>query len=132
MVFDTSVIVSAVFWPASTARRALAVVARRRAQMAVTAATLAEYELTLAEIGPRFSGMNWRGSLAYIRAKAAQVEATPLGKARSRDKTDDAMLACALAAQAKYLVSSDRDLLVLERPFGISIVTPAQFLRAVG
>ena len=82
MVFDTSVVVSAVFWPASTARRALAVVARRRAQMAITAATLAEYELTLAEIGPQFPGMNWRGSLAYIRAKAVPVEAAPLGKAR--------------------------------------------------
>ena len=132
VVFDTSVVVSAVFWPASTARRALAAVARRRAQMAVTAAVLAEYELTLAEVGLRFPEMNWRGSLAYIKTKAVQVVAAPIGKARSRDPKDDVMLACALSAGAQFVVSSDRDLLVLEKPFGVSIVTPVEFLRAVG
>ena len=31
----------------------------------------------------------------------------------------------------EYIVSNDRDLLALGKPFGISIVTPAEFLRAL-
>ena len=38
-------------------------------------------------------------------------------------------LACALAAKADYIVSNDRDLLVLGKPFGVRIVTPGEFLR---
>jgi predicted nucleic acid-binding protein len=37
-------------------------------------------------------------------------------------------LECALAAQAKCLVNRDPDLLVLEKPFGVQVVTPRQFL----
>ena len=38
-------------------------------------------------------------------------------------------LAAALASRAKYLISRDPDLLVLGKPFGIAIVTDAQFLK---
>ena len=51
---------------------------------------------------------------------------------RSRDPKDDPVLACALAARADYLIRNDRDLLTLGTPFGIAIVTPAEFLRTVG
>ena len=53
-------------------------------------------------------------------------------KTRSRDPKDDMFIAAALAGGAKYLVTNDRDLLVLGTPFGISIVTPVEFLRAIG
>lgn len=59
------------------------------------------------------------------------VDPAPLGKQRSRDVKDDRYLACALGAQAVVVVSNDRDLLDLEQPFGVSIVTPLQFLKLV-
>jgi predicted nucleic acid-binding protein len=37
-------------------------------------------------------------------------------------------LACALSAGAKFIVSSDQDLLALEKPFGIEIIQPALFI----
>lgn len=54
-----------------------------------------------------------------------------LGKQRSRDAADEVFLACASAAQAKYVMTSDRDLLVLKKPFGIAVMTPAEFLKAI-
>jgi predicted nucleic acid-binding protein len=57
------------------------------------------------------------------------VNPAPLGKQRSRDRTDDACLSAALAAHAKCLVTYDHDLLALGKPFGIEIVKPAEFLR---
>jgi hypothetical protein len=61
---------------------------------------------------PNASGSSWRH---WAKAAAA----TP---------KDDPVLATALAARARYLVAGDRDLLVLEKPFGIEIVSPAEFL----
>ena len=55
-------------------------------------------------------------------------EPVPLGKQRSRDPDDDRFLSCALAGNAKAVISRDKDLLVLEKPFGIQILTPRQFL----
>jgi predicted nucleic acid-binding protein len=51
-----------------------------------------------------------------------------LGKQPSRDPDDDPFLACALACDAKIIISRDHDLLALEKPFGIEILTPRQFL----
>ena len=70
--------------------------------------------------------------LDWIHQKTLHCVPAPLGKQRSRDATDDPFLAGALAAQAKYIVASDRDLLSLGKPFGIAIVTPAELIRRVG
>jgi predicted nucleic acid-binding protein len=56
------------------------------------------------------------------------VEPSLRGKPRSRDAKDDPYLACALAAGAKVIVSRDDDLLALEKPFGIDIITPRLLL----
>jgi predicted nucleic acid-binding protein len=51
---------------------------------------------------------------------------------RSRDADDDPVLACAVASAASAIISRDADLLVLQKPFGIEILTPRQFLAKVG
>lgn len=44
-----------------------------------------------------------------------------------RDPDDDSVLVCAVSAGADYLVSGDKDLLVLENCQGVKIVTPRTF-----
>ena len=44
---------------------------------------------------------------------------------------DDRYVAAALGAGAAAVVSNDRDLLTLGKPFGIPVVTPVQFLKLV-
>jgi predicted nucleic acid-binding protein len=63
--------------------------------------------------------------------KVKLVEPAPWGKQRSRDAKDDPYLAAALAARARFIVTYDQDLLDLEKPFGIEIIRPAQFLKLV-
>jgi predicted nucleic acid-binding protein len=72
--------------------------------------------------------MNWRPLFQWLFHKAAYFEPAPLGKQRSRDAEDDIFLACAMASGAKMIVSKDNDLLDLEKPFGIEILTPAIFV----
>lgn len=128
VVLDTNTVVSAIYWPRSIGRRCLAGLARRHYALAVTRDIFDEYQAVAAALQGRFPGCNSAGALSWLRFKTRWVEPAPLGKPRSRDSTDDAFLSCALAARAKYLVTRDKDLLVLGKPFGIETLTPAQFL----
>jgi putative PIN family toxin of toxin-antitoxin system len=49
-----------------------------------------------------------------------------------RDPKDDYLLAHAVLGAADYLVTGDQDLLSLERLEGVKIVTPREFLEAMG
>ena len=61
--------------------------------------------------------------------RLADVIETPPSVRVVRDPNDDMIIACALAAQAHYLVSRDKDLLVLGEHGGVAIVAPETFLR---
>ncbi len=126
IVVDTNTFIAAGWRVNAHARRVFASVARRRFQLAVSAAILEEYRGVSQR--PRFVGKNYAGLLSWIEKYALVVEPAPLGKGRSRDPKDYIFLACALAAGARFIVSSDQDLLALRKPFGVEIVRPAQFI----
>lgn len=91
-----------------------------------------EYRETCLELqASRFPERSPLPFLNWIHTKALHCVRAPLGEQRSRDVSDDIFLACALAANADYVVSSDRDLLALCKPLGIEIVTPIQFIKRV-
>ena len=48
-----------------------------------------------------------------------------------RDPNDDMILACALAAEADYIVTRDKDLLVLKKYQNVEILTPEKFIQQV-
>ena len=128
-VYDCNVIMSGIGWNGA-ARNCLKLVACRQVFLYVTEEILAEYEAvipeTLAEETPKIDPLP---KLAWIRNKARVVEPAPLGKRRSRDGKDDIYLAAAIAASANCIVTYDKDLLALEKPFGIEIIRPPEFLR---
>jgi uncharacterized protein len=66
--------------------------------------------------------------LLKTKAGFASLESIPQ---ISRDPKDDAYLACARAAKCDFLVSGDKDLLVLKEYEGTKIVSPADFVRLV-
>jgi putative PIN family toxin of toxin-antitoxin system len=130
VVFDTNVIVEAIFWPRSTARRALTGLAKRRFQTVINSAIMEEYAAIALGVREKiFSKTHPSGVLAWIAAKSLQTEPLPLRTRLSCDPDDNLFVATAVAAGSKYLVSQDRDLLVLEKPYGVAIVTPVQLVR---
>ena len=130
-VYDCNVILSGIGWNGS-ARKCLKLVAERRVFLFVTDEILAEYEAVIPEtLAEEVPEVNPHPKLAWIKSKARLVGASPLGKRRSRDAKDDIYLAAALGASAEYIVTYDKDLLDLDRPFGIEMVRPAQFLRRI-
>lgn len=59
------------------------------------------------------------------------MEPARLGRLRSRDPKGDPVLAAALADRARCLVVRDRRALALEKPFGVEVRTPAEFLHRI-
>ena len=126
VVLDANVVFAGVGWRGE-AYDCLLAMAKRRITVFTTLEILEEVRALVADRGGKFkyppiTTLNWY----YDRVKV--VEPSPLGKQRSRDAKDDPYLACALAAGAKIIVSRDDDLLALEKPFGIQIVTPRELL----
>ena len=67
--------------------------------------------------------------LDWLYRKARLVDPVLLAGKLSRDPTDNKFIECALAGGAEVVVSGDRDLLALEKPFGITLVSDTEFLR---
>jgi uncharacterized protein len=127
-VFDCGVLVSAIGWPGNP-RACLNLIAHRQVRLCVTREVWEEYDERIPRLlAGEKPGANARPILDWLLTVAQFVQAAPLGKQRSRDLKDDRYIACALGAGAKFVVSNDRDLLDLEKPFGVAIVTPVQFL----
>ena len=127
VVADTNVVVSAIFWPGES-RDCLVLWARRSFDLAVSVPILDEYSEVAHRLARRIRAVDPEPWLQWIELKAKVYEPAPLGKGRSRDPNDDRFLACALACGAKIIVSKDKDLLVLQKPFGVEILSPRQFL----
>jgi len=62
-----------------------------------------------------------------VEATKDNVQPTEPLSGVCRDKDDDIVLACALEAAVDYLVTGDKDLLILKTFRGIRIVTPRDF-----
>jgi len=103
--------------------------AMSRASSALTREMFAEYETVAVELQPGFppATCNSRGALAWIRLKAEWFEPALLGKQRScnRVRPDTWHGRPKHRRGAGHL--PDRHWLVLKKPFGIEIVTPAAF-----
>ena len=130
-VFDANVIAAGVCWDGE-AYLCLVKMARRQVFAYGTEATLAETRETVTRlIREKKPRHNATGRLTWYLNAARMVEPAPLGKQRSRDAKDDPYLAAALAAKATCLVTYDKDLLTLGKPFGIRILKPAAFLQSI-
>ena len=128
VVIDTNVFMAAAFWR-GVARKCWALCAGRHYRIAVTPEILDEYRRKARVLAKRYPKVNPEPFLRWIENECPRFVPNPIGKQRSRDASDDMFLAAALASRAKYLISRDPDLLVLGKPFGIAIVTDAQFLK---
>ncbi len=131
VVFDANVVASAVCWDGE-AYLCFVKLARRQVFAFGTIETLQEAgDITTRLIRENHPRHNATARLNWYLEKVKMVDAAPLGKQRSRDAKDDPYLAAALAARTSFIVSYDKDLLELKKPFGIEIIRPAQFLKSV-
>ena len=77
-------------------------------------------------LAQRISNQTWEDLAAELaEIAAARLVVPPPYPAIGRDPKDDYLIAHAIAARADYLVTGDKDLLVLGAVGGITILSPA-------
>lgn len=130
-ILDTNVLISAFFWhgpPHQLLER-----------IGKGAITLVSSQALLTELGEvigreKFDAILIRSytsrerSLEEVRRLVEIIDPPLLSERVCRDPDDDQILALAIAAQADFIVSGDRDLLVLRAFQGIPILTAAEAL----
>ena len=135
IVIDTNVLVSAVLSQHGPSHALWDHVLDARLELFVTQALLDEFADVIsrdkfAAVLPRTTRTS-QMLLLKLRESAELVASVPLPAPVSRDPDDDSVIAAAVAAQAAWIVTGDRDLLVLGSYEGIAIITPAQALQAL-
>lgn len=126
VVLDANVVFSTAGWRGE-AYGCLLAMARRRITVFATSEILEELRVLVTERGFK-AKHSAQTLLSWYYETVKLVEPAPLGKRRSRDATDDPYLACALACGAKFIVSRDKDLLTMKKPFGAEILLPRELL----
>ena len=126
-VLDVNILISGLFWKGPS-RRMVDFVIAHRIESITSPDILAELEAVLYE---DFSDIPYsrieeiiRDILSYSRLVAAER----ISVKGLRDIKDTKIIACALAGKAEYIVTGDKDLLVLKEYKGVRIVTPKAFL----
>ena len=134
VVADTNTIVSGLLWYGNP-RQVLDAARTGVVTLATSATLLAELADVLQR--PKFAQRLARAcvpasTLVFGYAALAQlVVPAAIAPVIEADPDDDAVLVCAVAAQAELIVSGDSDLLALESYEGIPIITAAQLMARI-
>jgi len=148
VIFDCSLFVQAFLNSASAANRCLELVRRGQAQLFVSPATLTELKEVLSRprilnLLPHIAPEQTDNFLGDVVAHATNLPAVTEKFRFERDPKDAPYLNLAIAADADYLVTRDRDLLDLmigysaeckefrQRFRKIKIIKPEDFIRAL-
>ena len=133
VVLDTNVIISAMLIKHSLPRTLFDLQKAGRYKLLLSEDILAEYRRVLCY--PHIQRRHQQAIqqverfLTSLRKTSSIVEPTEHVMVVHDDPSDNMFLSCALAGNAEYIVSGDRDLLDVQAYRGIRILSPAQFLR---
>ncbi len=132
VVPDTNVVLSGMFWHGPP-RRVLALARQGGITLFTTPCLLQELLAVLRRdkfAQPiRRAGLSAEELVSGFAALAVVIRPPALSPVIQDDPDDDAVLACALACKADYIISGDRHLLTLRQFRDIPILTPADFLH---
>jgi putative PIN family toxin of toxin-antitoxin system len=128
---DTGVLVAGVFWRHEP-HKCVKAWLLGMVSLVISDAIYREYDRTLQRVKTNEGfDTNLAPWLVMIRKSALWVAPVPLAETVCRDPKDDIMIAAALAGGVRTIVARDPDLTVLEKPFGIRILTPRQWLATL-
>ena len=128
VVLDTNIFISGIFFHGLPGKIIDAWV-DEAFSLFITPSILKEYTLTIADISLKHDDIlvyDWLQALAELSHVVPDPFELP---PYCRDKNDDKFVHCAISAKVDYLVSGDKDLLVLTKDFSFNIISPAKFLN---
>ena len=124
-LFDINVLVAA-FITDGACSRFLSLARRGKFKLFTCPVIISELERVLSgKLGA--SSEQVRTAISLVLEAAEMVYPREYVFGLCRDKDDDLVISCALAAEVDYLVTGDKDLLDLDSPFPFKIVSPKTF-----
>ncbi len=125
IVIDTNVLISGVFF-GGFPRKILSAVVGQKITACATAEIISEYEEIVQEMIDEKQGHINKAILGPLIKAMEIIEPTTLVEI-CRDPDDNKFLECARDSHALYIVSGDKDLLVIKEYENIQIVTAKNF-----
>ena len=133
-VLDSSVVVSGIGWRGGDARAVLKLLAAGGFESWRTPWITAEWADTVQRVAgteKRWRNPNWTNWLEWLKSVSKFSDDIQVRKTVKRDPNDDPVVMAAVSARASYIVTTDEDLLCLEKPYGIACVTHREFLAVI-
>lgn len=131
VLIDCSSFLSGAFYPKGKPRRILQLWQNGEIEVIVSKEIIKEYNEKIETVAKRMKKNIQIGEFYLDLVKKEGIVVTPI-KVDSqicRDPHDLKYLEAAVAGQVDFLISSDKDLLVLKKFEKIKIITPAKFLN---
>ena len=133
VILDSSTVVSGIGWRGE-ARVVLRLLAAGGFESYRTPWLTSEWADTVQRGDAReklWKNPNWANWLIWLKTASKQAPDIPVKKTVKRDPKDDPVIMAAVAVNAQYIVTTDKDLLDLGKPYGVSCVTPRVLLSEV-
>ena len=130
VVVDTNIIISGIFFGGKP-RKLLEKCFSGTLQMVCSEEIFIEYTETIEKLTKK-SGSNKAKETEPLLAENLEFIENSYNDSYSRDPDDDKFINCARSGDIKFIISGDKDLLVLEEIRGIKIVGVADFLDIIG
>lgn len=128
VVVDTNVFLGGVLWPKSVPGKIIRLWKKGDAQLFLNDDIRREYLEVLHRFVDASVLRRWQKWLAHPN-KISLVHTHLPYYPELRDPTDNPFLSTAVFAQARYLISRDKDLLVLKKFHEVEIVKPEEFMK---
>lgn len=126
IVIDTNIIISGIFFGGKP-RELLKQWFSGKCTVICTEDILREYRRTIEKLTEKTKRDVSESIITTIVENLEMIE-TVVFESYSRDPDDDKFINCAISGNVKYIVSGDKDLLVLEQVSGIEIIEISDFL----
>lgn len=128
IVVDTNVFLGGVLWPKSAPGRIIGLWKNGSVQLFLNEAIRREYLAVLGQFVNQNVLARWTKWLAHPGMISVVHTHLP-HYSELRDPTDNPFLATSVFAEVHYLISRDKDLLVLKRFQEVEIVKPEEFMK---
>ena len=128
VVIDPNVFISGIFWggPPSDI---LSLWQKKKITLCLSPEILQEYQRVAEHLSNKYPSIDISRIIELVTIHGQVFPNQTLEQPICRDPDDDKFIACALVANAQYLISGDKDLLDITQPLKTQIIKPREFLE---
>ena len=128
IVLDTNILASGIFWD-GTPLKVIDLWEKEKLQALASDWILDEYLRTIHRIAKKIERLDLYRTWALTLPSKIEFVSVKKSFKLCRDPMDDMFIDCAIAGNARFIVSGDRDLLVLGQVLNVQIINPRQLLQ---